>query len=164
MADRDAPSAYGVIVPQDGDTPRPAVGENSPTTTSQTETSPISPGGDEKHFPPHDEHSHDSDDSGENRKSNRRCANLLPVWRLLSYTPKNCRYDPEIPLKLGTWLNVLYAFVLHPQFSPQKLCKNTDSFRLGRSPSRTSTITSLSSTRSPRRSTSASSAPPPLQR
>lgn len=91
------------------------------------------------------------------------------VRGIVAWTPKNCRYDAERPPKFGLGLNLLFALVspvlpwecmfsLPPGLGSGSLT-NTFSFsssrgvaRLRRSLSRTFTTSSLSSSRSPKRS------------
>jgi hypothetical protein len=51
--------------------------------------------------------------SGEEKRFSRMLDNeyFRTCWRIISWTPKRCRWDPESPPKFTLALNLLFAFV-----------------------------------------------------
>jgi hypothetical protein len=46
---------------------------------------------------------------------------LLKIWRIVSWTPPNCRWVPEKPPQFSMGLNILFAFA--SAFTVANLCK-----------------------------------------
>ena len=72
----------------------------------------------------------ESESSGEDRVASKidrigRIEAVQTLWRIISWTPKRCRWDPESPPKFTLALNLLFGFVGHLFLRSylSKLCK-----------------------------------------
>ncbi|KAL9617796.1 MAG: hypothetical protein Q9160_007450 [Pyrenula sp. 1 TL-2023] len=51
----------------------------------------------------------------EENKASAEASRWKRLYDRCTYTPKRCRYDPRAPVKLTTWLNILFANLYYAQ-------------------------------------------------